>query len=178
MDAAQKTQPLAEAQAAEPTPLETAPAPVRRVAAAMDRAAVPYAFTRLDQPAFTAEEVGEALGVDPRMIAVATLMRGKTTKKPYLVFHAATTPLRDRFLGQMVGENLQRADDEFVLRFTGYPPRHVPPIGLANRAQVLMDIHLTPHARILFASGWVQGVFAAPTNVLARAIAARIVQFN
>lgn len=139
---------------------------------------MPYSLRMLPHPTTQPDEIAAAFGCDVKHVAVAALLRGKTTKKPFLIIHSATTLVKDRLLGQMVGENLQRADADFVQRFTGHPEGCIPPVGLLNRVPVLMDIHLTAMSRILCPSGSPEAVFAVSTTILARAIAARVVQFN
>lgn len=158
--------------------VSAAPAMVRRVADAMDRAAIPYTLQMLPRAMTAPEELAEACGCEVNFIVQALLMRGKATKKNFLILHSAATRVNDRILGPMVGENLQRADADFTLRFTGFPMGCVPPIGHQNRVPMLMDISLTRFARVWCPSGAPNALFSVPTLVLARAVSARIVQFN
>ncbi len=178
MTAAQPIDLLSDHQPATGADVASAPGIVRRVAEAMDRAAIPYTLKMLPRPMTAADEIAEACGCDVNFIVQAMLMRGKATKKNFLILHSAATRINDRVLGPMVGENLQRADADFTLRFTGYPMGCVPPLGHQNRVPVLMDIGLTRFARVLCPSGAPDALFSLPTLVLARAVSARIVQFT
>ncbi len=178
MNAAQQIDLLSEKEPPAGADIAQAPVPVRRVAEAMDRAAIPYTLKLLPQPMTNPEELAQACGCEKNFIVQAALMRGNATKKNFLILHSAATRVNDRVLGQMVGQNLQRADADFVLRFTGYPMGCVPPLAHQNRVPVLMDIGLTRFARVWCPSGSPNALFSLPTLVLARAVSARVVQFN
>lgn len=178
MTAAQPIDLLSEHQPPAGADVSTAPAIVRRVAEAMDRAAIPFTLKLLPRPMTAPEDLAQACGCEVNFIVQAMLMRGKATKKNFLILHSAATRVNDRILGPMVGENLQRADADFTLRFTGYPMGCVPPVGHQNRVPVLMDISLTRFARVWCPAGAPNALFSVPTLVLARAVSARIVQFS
>ena len=158
-------------------PIET-PASVRAIADALHRAAIPFTPRQLPGPAPSVDALAAYLGCETNHIVQPVLMRGKGTKKPFLVLQSAATRVNDRLLAQMVGENLQRTDADFTQRFTGFPSQHTPPVGLLNRVPVLMDINLTRYARVWCPSGTPDVIFSLPTLVLARAISARIVQLH
>lgn len=150
----------------------------RRVLAALYREAIPYTLKLLDAHVRTPEEIAEALDCDVDFIVLCTLFRGKATKKPFLLLHSAAMPINEKILGALVGENLARADADYVTRMTGYPPGSVPPIGIANRVPVMLDSSVMRFARVWVPAGSPGAIVSVPTMVIARAISARIVRLD
>ncbi len=151
---------------------------IRRVLDAMTRAGVPFSLKPLPEQCHTPEEIAEACDCDLDFIAQTTIFRGMTSKKPLLLLHSAASKVSDKTLGAIVGENLQRADGEFVRRLTGYPPAVVPPLAHLNRLAVVLDSALLRFARVWVSSGTENAVISVPTMVLARAISARVVRLD
>lgn len=146
--------------------------------AALERNAVPAALKMLPPHIRSAEEIAEFCDCEINYIVLSTVFRGKTTKKPMMLLHSAASAVSEKLIGQLVGENLQRADAEFVLRLTGYPIGTTPPIGLLNRFPVMFDGSLMRFARIWCAAGAADAIVSVPTLVLVRAIAARVVRLE
>lgn len=153
-------------------------AATRRVLEAMARVALPYELKRLPPQLQSDEEIAEFCDCDVNFLAKATILRGKTTKKPVLLIYSAASKLSEKQVGNLVGENLQRADADFVRRFTGYPIESVPPLAHLNRVPVLLDSALMRFARIWVPSGSPDAICSVPTLVLARAISARVVPLD
>jgi prolyl-tRNA editing enzyme YbaK/EbsC (Cys-tRNA(Pro) deacylase) len=156
---------------------EASPA-TRRVLDAMTRDGIPFSLKMLPEDVRTPEAIADACGCDIDVIAQSTILRGKATKKSFLLIYSPISKLNDRHLGTIVGENLQRADAEFTLRFSGYPIHSIPPMPHLNRMAVMLDSSLMRFARIWCPSGAPNAVISVPILVLARAISARIVRLE
>lgn len=150
----------------------------QRVLATLYRDAIPYSFKLLPPEARTPEAMAEVCGCDLDLIVLCTLYRGKATKKPFLLLHSAASTLNEKLIGNIVGENLARADSEFVQRLLGYQIGAVPPLAHLNRVPVMMDGAVTRFARIWVPAGATNALVSVPTLVLARAISARIVHLD
>ncbi|MCA0399374.1 MAG: hypothetical protein LCH38_01005 [Proteobacteria bacterium] len=155
-----------------------APAAVRRVLDAMTRAALPFTLKHLPPEATTTEEIAEACDCDVNFIVVPVLFRSKNTKKPFLLFHSGASQVNERFISQIVGENLHRADADFALRCAGYVNEAIPPMPHLNRIPVMLDTQLLRFARVWVPAGAPGYVASVPTMVMARAIAARIIRLD
>lgn len=155
-----------------------APRTVLGVLAAYDRLGLPYMLRKLESAPSTPEELAQALGTEVDYIVLATVFRGKATRKPVLLLHSAATRVSDKLLAQVVGENLQRAESEFILRHTGFTIESVPPVGHLNRVPLILDSALTRLARVWTNAGAPDYHVALPTLALARAISARLVQLS
>lgn len=178
VSAAEKLEPLAGKADAVSMNHQEPSATTRRVLDAMTRAALPYDLKMLPPEIRSDEEIAACCDCEINFIAKTTVMRGKTTKKPVLLIYSAASKLNEKQIGILVGENLQRADGDFVKRLTGYPIESVPPLAHLNRVPVLFDSALMRFARIWCPSGSPDAVCSVPTLVLARAISARVVPLD
>ncbi len=124
------------------------------------------------------EALASALGCEAPQIALTSIFRGKTSRKPFLLVHAASTAVSEKVLSQMVGETIQRADADFVTRYSGFHADAIAPLGLSNRMPIILDSSLTHFAHIWISLGEREWYAAVPALVLARAISARIVSLT
>ena len=150
----------------------------RRVLDMMTRTGVPFFLKLLPEGVHTPEQIAELCDCDLNFIVQSTVFRGKTTKKPFLMLSSSVTKLNDKVIGAMVGENLQRADADFVLRLTGYPMGAIPPLCHLNRIPVMLDGSLMRFPRVWCPAGATNAIVSIPTLVLARAISARVVHLD
>ena len=153
-----------------------APAATRRVLDTLTRAGVVFSLKLLPPKNYTSEELAALCGCELNFIVLNTVLRGKASKKPYLFMHSAATKINERAIGNLIGENLQRAEPEFAQRLTGYPVNAVPPVGHMTRTPVLIDGALMRIPRVWCSAGVSNAVVSVPTMILARALAARIVR--
>lgn len=183
MSAAQKIlsepAPLAES---DPAIIESemrdAPHTVRRALEAYNRLGIPYSLSKLDSAPSTPEALAEALATEIDYIVLSTMYRGKATRKPVLLLHSAATRVSDKLLCQLVGENVQRADGDFIMRQTGFTADGLPPVAHLNRVPLILDSSLTRLARVWCNAGEPGYYVSTPTLVLARAISARLVRLS
>jgi prolyl-tRNA editing enzyme YbaK/EbsC (Cys-tRNA(Pro) deacylase) len=158
--------------------LARAPLIAQRVLKTFDQLGLPYGVTLLESTPETPEALASALRTVPDDIVLSTMYRGKATRKPILLLHAAASRVSDKLLCNLVGENVQRADNEFTERYTGFPAAHVPPAGHLNRVPLLLDSTLIRVARVWCSIG-APGCYAqVPSLVLVRAISARLVNLG
>lgn len=178
VSAAEKLDPLATMSDAVPANQPKLSAAARRVLDTMTRMAIPYELKTLPAHLQSDEDIAEFCDCDVNFIVKATILRGKATKKPVLLIYSAASKLSEKQVGALVGENLQRADAEFVRRYTGFPIESVPPLAHLNRMPVMFDSALMRFARVWCPSGSPDVIASVPTLVLARAISARVVPLD
>lgn len=157
---------------------DAAPAPARRILQHLERLGMQYQVCNTRAPELGPDALAEALGCTLPALAPTALFRGKATRKPVLVIHSAVTPLSDKILSQIVGENVQRADAEFCQRLAGYDQGCIPPLGLATRIPLIMDGSLARVARAWFSLGAPGWYASLPSIVLARVVSARLVRLE
>lgn len=157
---------------------QDAPPAVRRALEAYNRLGIPYSLSKLDFAPSTPEALAEALATEIDYIILSTMYRGKTTRKPVLLLHSAATRVSDKLLCQLVGENLQRADNDFVMRHTGFTADGLPPVAHLNRVPLILDSSPTRLPRVWCNAGEPGYYVSTPTLMLARAISARLVRLS
>ncbi|MCA0405201.1 MAG: hypothetical protein LCH39_03510 [Proteobacteria bacterium] len=176
MTATQNIPPSAEPSAEIDVEIAQAPAVVRKTLDIFGRVGLPYTFRHVEATSANVDELAVALGCETHDLALTTIFRGKATRKPFLLIHAASSAVSDKILSQIVGENIQRAEADLVMRFSGFQLDAVAPLGHLNRLPIIMDSSLTRFARVWINLG-APGCYASvPTLVLARTISARIVR--
>lgn len=152
-----------------------APKPVQTVIEAMIRAGIPYSLLELPANARSVDEIAAFCGCDINFLARTVVMRGKTTKKPFMLMHSAASRVSEKHIGSLVGENLQHADADFVQRYTSFSADHVPPMPHINRLPVMIDDQLLRFARIFVPAGAPGYIISVPAMVLARSTSARVI---
>jgi prolyl-tRNA editing enzyme YbaK/EbsC (Cys-tRNA(Pro) deacylase) len=155
-----------------------APPASLRVIEAARREGLPFRFRQFDQPTRTAEEAAAACGCGVAQIAKTIVFKGKQTKKPLLFLVSGKNRVNERLLSNIVGENIEKGDADYVRRATGHMIGGVSPLALANRMPVMMDEELYNLPRVWIAAGTPNTVMSVPTLMLARTIAARIIKLD
>lgn len=158
--------------------IENAPAASRPVIEAAKRMGLPFFFQVFDKPTGTAEEAAAACKCSVSQIAKAIVFKGKQTKKPLMFLVSGKNRVNEKLLSTIVGENIEKADADYVKRATGHSIGGVTPLALANRMPVMMDEELYNQPRVWIAGGTPNTVLSIPTMMLARTIAARIVKLD
>lgn len=178
MTATQNIPPSTETPAELSAEFAQAPAAARKTLEIFNRVGVPFTFSQVDAGPANLDELATALDCEAHHIALTTIFRGKATRKPFLLIHAASSAVSDKILSQIVGENIQRAEAELVMRFSGFQLDAVAPLGHLNRLPIIMDSGLTRFARVWINLGAPGCYGSVPTLVLARTISARIVRLT
>lgn len=178
MTATQNISPDAAAQAETSVDIAEAPAAVRKTLDIFNRVGVPFTYRSVEASLANIDELVNALDCETHDLALTTMFRGKATRKPFLLIHSGAGAVSDKILSQIVGENIQRAEADFVMRFSGFQHDAVAPVGHLNRLPIIMDAGLARFSRIWINLGATGCYASVPTLVLARTISARIVRLT
>lgn len=158
--------------------IDKAPPASLKVIEAAKRQGLPFFFRVFDQPTGTAEEAAKACQCDIAQIAKSIVFKGKQTKKPLMFLVSGKNRINEKMLSNLVGENIEKADADYVRRATGHAIGGVTPLALANRIPIMMDEELYNQPRVWIAAGTPNTVMSIPTMMLARTIAARIIKLD
>ena len=154
------------------------PAASKIVMEAAMRAGIPFSLRTLPDDALTPDDIAAACGCDIDYIVQSIVFKGKTTKKPYLVLASSKIRINEKAMATIVGEVMEKADATLVKRVTGFEISSVPPIGHTTRIPVLLDETLMRFSRIWCPAGIKNTMMSVPAQIMARAIAARIVKID
>ncbi|MGQ0664677.1 MAG: YbaK/EbsC family protein [Pseudomonadota bacterium] len=121
-----------------------------------------------DRPTRSAAEAARSVGCGIAQIAKSILFRGAVTAKPVMVIASGANRIDEARLAALAGEDLDKADAEFVRRVTGFAIGGVPPLGFAQAIAIFIDRDLLAFEAIWAAAGTPNAVFrATPAELLA-----------
>jgi prolyl-tRNA editing enzyme YbaK/EbsC (Cys-tRNA(Pro) deacylase) len=116
----------------------------------------------------TSAEAATAVGCAVGQIAKSLVFRGQTSGKAILVIASGANRVNEKLIGARLGENLQRADPEFVREQTGFVIGGVPPLGHQQFLPSFIDQDLWQYTEIWAAAGHPNAVFKLTPDELAR----------
>ena len=129
-----------------------------RVRAALEAAALDCEILTLPDSTRTAAEAAAAVGCSVGEIAKSLVFRAG--EGAVVAIMSGDHRLDTGKLGTALGQNVSRADADFVRAATGYAIGGVPPLGHATPVSVFVDADLFRFERIWAAAGSPFSVFA------------------
>ncbi len=122
----------------------------------------------LPDSARTAADAAAAVGCEVAQIVKSLVFRGRASGRAVLVAASGAHRVDERKIGALLGEEIGRADADFVREQTGFSIGGVPPLGHAHAIVTLVDEDLLRHAQIWAAAGHPHAVFAlTPAELVA-----------
>lgn len=112
-----------------------------------------------EQPTRTSAEAAAAIGCAVAEIAKSVVFRGKASGQAVVVVASGDNRVCEAKVAGLVGEQLGRADADFVREATGYAIGGVAPIGHALPVRLLLDADLRRFAIVWAAAGTPFSVF-------------------
>ena len=107
----------------------------------------------------TAIEAAQAVGCSLGQIVKSLVFRGAQSQKPVLALVSGANRVNERRLSSLVGEDIEKADADFVRQHTGFAVGGVPPVGHATRIATFIDRDLLQYDEIWAAAGSPHAVF-------------------
>jgi prolyl-tRNA editing enzyme YbaK/EbsC (Cys-tRNA(Pro) deacylase) len=114
----------------------------------------------------TAQEAAERVGCTLGQIVKSMIFKGQATGKPILVLTSGSNRVDEKLISKYAGEQIIRADAEFVRAATGYAIGGVPPIGHLQKMGTYLDEDLLQYATIWAAAGTPSTVFELTPETL------------
>ncbi len=122
----------------------------------------------LPDSARTAAAAAAAVGCEVAQIVKSLVFRGRASGRAVLVVASGAHRVDERKIGALLGEEIARADADFVREQTGFAIGGVPPLGHARALVTLVDEDLLHHPQIWAAAGHPHAVFAlTPAELVA-----------
>lgn len=134
-------------------------AAVERVARALRAAGVESQIVELPGAARTAKLAAEFLGCDVAQIANSLVFRGAATDAAYLVMSSGARRVDTTKLARVAGEEMAKADAEFVRAATGFAIGGVAPVGHTGTVRAFVERSLAAYPEIWAAAGHPNTVF-------------------
>ncbi|MGE0065745.1 MAG: YbaK/EbsC family protein [Solirubrobacterales bacterium] len=146
------------------------PEPVRRVADALEAVGLAAEIRLVDKRTHTVEEAASALGVEPRQIVKSMVFRGRREDRLVLVVLAGDRQVDLAKVTAKLGENVVRADPDWVRERTGFAIGGIPPLAHATPATVLVDAGIPGDDDLWAGAGTSRALFRASGHQLRVAI--------
>lgn len=137
-----------------------------RVAAALKARGHDVEVRELDRSTRTALEAAAALGCAVGQIAKSILFRAVRSGRPVLVVASGANRIDEAAVAALLGEELAKADADFVRRETGFAIGGVPPAGHERPIVTFIDEDLLGFDEIWAAAGTPFAVFRLPAAAL------------
>ncbi len=131
-----------------------------------------YRVLEFSQSTHSSAEAAAAIGCEVARIAKSMLFKA-ADGAPVLVVASGANRVDEKKVAALIGRKVSRADADFVLRHSGFPPGGVPPVGHATPPVTLLDADLRGFATVWAAAGSPNAVFELSPDDLARLTGAR-----
>ena len=123
----------------------------------------------------TSQEAANAIGCEVGQIAKTLIFKGKTTGKPICIIASGKNRVDEKKITQILREEIEKPDAEFVLGATGFAIGGVPPIGYKLDIKPLIDEELMNYSEIWAAAGTPNSVFRLSPKDLLRITQGKVV---
>ncbi len=124
----------------------------------------------------SAAEAAAAVGCTVGQIAKSLVFRGVPSGRAVLVIASGAHRVEEGLLADALGEQIGKADAEFVREQTGFAIGGVPPVGHPRPLVTLVDEALLAHAEIWAAAGHPRAVFRLTPAELVAMTGGRIIR--
>lgn len=129
----------------------------------------------LPQTTRTAVDAAKAVNCQLGQIAKSIVFKAKTSGEPVLVIASGSNRIDERKIEALIGENIEKADADFVLEKTGYAIGGVPPVGHLQEIQTFIDEDLSKYREIWAAAGTPHAVFKLTPAELLKITGGRVI---
>ncbi len=121
----------------------------------------------LDRSARTSKEAAEAIGCKVAQIVKSLVFCTKKGKQPILVLASGANRVQEEVVSGLLGEEIEKADADFVRHHTGFAIGGVPPCGHLQSMKTFIDNDLFNYEEVWAAAGTPHAVFClSPADLL------------
>lgn len=128
-----------------------------------------------DKTTKTAKDAATALNCDVAQIVKSIVFKGKNSQKPILILVSGVNRVDEKNVGKIIGEEIEKADADFVKEKTGFAIGGVSPIGHKNDIDIFFDEDLLKFDIVWAAAGTSNSVFKINPKVLLEVTNAKII---
>jgi len=107
----------------------------------------------------TAQEAADRVGCSLGQIVKSLIFRGQVSGRPILVLTSGSNRVDEERLQGYAGEEIGRAEAEFVREVTGFAIGGIPPLGHIRPIETYLDEDLLQYAVLWAAAGTPKAVF-------------------
>lgn len=114
----------------------------------------------------TAEDAAKAIGCQVGQIIKSLIFCTKQTKKAILVLVSGANRVNEKAIAKEIGEEIVKADADFVREKTGFAIGGIPPIGHKEKIDTYIDQDLMQYEELWAAAGTPHAVFRLESSLL------------
>jgi prolyl-tRNA editing enzyme YbaK/EbsC (Cys-tRNA(Pro) deacylase) len=133
---------------------------------------------KFDGSTRTAQEAADRLGCKIEQIAKSIIFRTKMTALPVLVIASGGNRVEEEIINQLLGEEIGKADADFVRDRTGFVIGGVPPFGHKEKIKTFVDEDLRQYDRIWASAGATDSVFETTVEELVEKSGGKVVRIK
>lgn len=120
-----------------------------------------------DESTRTSQDAANTIGCEVGQIAKTLIFRGKKTLKPICIIASGKNRIDEKKVEKSIGEEIERPDADYVLKYTTFAIGGIPPIGFNFEMKPLIDEDLLNYSILWAAAGTPNSVFSiTPKNLL------------
>lgn len=108
----------------------------------------------------TAADAAKALNCELGQIAKSIIFRGRKSNDPILVIASGKNRIGEKIISDQLGEEIEKADADFVRAKTGFAIGGIPPFGHKEKIKTFIDEDLLKYPLIWAAAGTHNAVFS------------------
>ncbi len=146
----------------------------KRVQDALDALELHLEVVELPSSTRTSAEAAAAVGCDVAQIAKSLIFRTCHTDRPVLVIASGANRVNEKRIAGLMGEDICKADADYVRRHTGFAIGGVPPVGHLEQIPTLVDKDLLQFEEIWAAAGTPHALFKLSPADLLRATSGKV----
>jgi prolyl-tRNA editing enzyme YbaK/EbsC (Cys-tRNA(Pro) deacylase) len=139
-----------------------------KVQTAIQGAGMQLVVVELPDSTRTATEAAQAIGCLVGQIAKSIVFQTVTNQRPILVIASGSNRVNEAVIAEHIGEQITKANADFVQQRTGFVIGGVPPVGHNETLETFIDQDLLQYQEIWAAAGTPHAVFRLTPGDLLR----------
>lgn len=147
----------------------------KRVQEALDALGLRLEVVELSSSTRTSAEAADAVGCDVAQIAKSLIFKTCKTEKPVLVIASGANRVNEKRIAELMGEDICKADADYVRQHTGFAIGGVPPVGHLEQIPTFIDEELLRFEEIWAAAGTPHALFRLSPEDLLRATSGKVI---
>ncbi len=147
----------------------------KRVQDALDALELHLEVVELPSSTRTSAEAAVAVGCDVAQIAKSLIFRTCHTNRPVLVIASGANRVNEKRIAALMGEDICKADADYVRRHTGFAIGGVPPVGHLEQIPTFVDEDLLQFEEIWAAAGTPHALFKLSPADLLKATSGKVI---
>lgn len=126
----------------------------------------------------TAPEAAKAVQCELGQIVKSLIFMSRQSKQAIMVVASGINRVDISLVAHAIGEEIEKADADFVKLTTGFPIGGVPPVGLASKIVTFIDEDLFNYPTVWAAAGTPHAVFEVESKNLVRMTGGKVMKIK